>query len=202
MKLVVKVPATTANLGPGFDCLGLALDWWNSITVESAAATEIVLKGDSAGLPADGSNMTIENMRLLFDTIGKPMPPVRVTMTNRIPIGRGLGSSAAALIGGLVAGNALAGEPLSRHELLELANRYEGHPDNVSAALYGGFTLSAVEGERVMTVAVEPPRGWRAVLFIHDHALSTKYARKILPKKIPRADAVFNIGRAALHQRN
>ena len=86
MKLSVTVPATTANLGPGFDCLGLALDWWNTITVEPAAKLEVRLRGDSEGLPADASNMTIENMLLLFKHVGKPMPPVCVTMTNRIPI--------------------------------------------------------------------------------------------------------------------
>jgi len=198
MRFKIDVPATTANLGPGFDCLGLALDWRNTIMVEPADALRVRLGGFTEGIPADASNLTIANMRLLFDRIGKPMPPVRVTMTNRIPIGRGLGSSAAALVGGLVAANVLAGEPLSRIELLQLANESEGHPDNVSAALFGGFTISALQGARVTCASVEPPRGWRAVLFIHDHALSTKFARKILPKKIARADAVFNIGRASL----
>jgi homoserine kinase len=194
----IDVPATTANLGPGFDCLGLALDWWNTIVVEPADKLCVTLRGLTEGIPADASNMTIENMQLLFERIGKPMPPLRVTMTNRIPIGRGLGSSAAALVGGLVAGNALAGEPLSRFELLELANESEGHPDNVSAALFGGFTISVFEGARVTSASVEPPPAWRAVLFIHDHALSTKFARRILPKKVSRADAVYNIGRASL----
>lgn len=198
MRYKIDVPATTANLGPGFDCLGLALDWWNTIVVEPADALRVRLRGFTEGIPADASNLTIENMQLLFDRIGKPMPPARVTMTNRIPIGRGLGSSAAALVGGLVAANLLAGEPLSRMELLQLANESEGHPDNVSAALFGGFTVSALQGTRVTCASVEPPRGWRAVLFIHDHELSTKFARKILPKKISRADAVFNIGRASL----
>lgn len=198
MRYKIDVPATTANLGPGFDCLGLALDWWNTIQVEPSETLCVKLRGLTEDIPADETNMTLENMRCFFERIGKSAPPVKITMTNRIPIGRGLGSSAAALVGGLVAGNLLAGEPLSRFELLELANELEGHPDNVSAALYGGFTVSAFEGARVTSASVEPPRGWRAVLFIHDHALSTKYARKILPKTIARADAVFNIGRASL----
>lgn len=198
MRYKIDVPATTANLGPGFDCLGLALDWWNTIVVEPADEWKIQVRGLCEGIPADTSNMTIENMQLFFDRIGKKMPPVHITMTNRIPIGRGLGSSAAALVGGLVAANVLTGEPMSRFELLELANESEGHPDNVSAALYGGFTVSSFEGADVTSVSVEPPQAWRAVLFIHDHALSTKFARKILPKKISRADAVFNIGRASL----
>ena len=198
MRYKIDVPATTANLGPGFDCLGLALDWWNSIVVEPANDWKIQVRGLTENISADKTNMTIEHMQLFFKRVGKKMPPVHITMTNRIPIGRGLGSSAAALVGGLVAGNVLAGEPLSRFELLELANECEGHPDNVSAAIFGGFTVSAFEGAQVSSVSVEPPKAWRAVLFIHDHALSTKFARKILPKKIARADAVHNIGRAAL----
>lgn len=198
MRFKIDVPATTANLGPGFDCLGLALDRWNSITVEHADEWKIQVRGLTENIPADKTNMTIEHMQLFYERIGKPLPPVEITMTNRIPVGRGLGSSAAALVGGLMAGNELAGEPLSRFELLELANECEGHPDNVSAAIFGGFTVSAFEGTRVSSVSVEPPRAWRAVLFVHDHALSTKFSRKILPKKVARADAVHNIGRAAL----
>lgn len=198
MRFRIDVPATTANLGPGFDCLGLALDWWNSITVERATEWKIQVRGLTEDIPADKTNMTIEHMQVFYDRIGRPLLPVQITMTNRIPVGRGLGSSAAALVGGLLAGNALAGEPMSRFELLELANECEGHPDNVSAAIFGGFTVSAFEGARVSSISVEPPRAWRAVLFVHDHALSTKFARKILPKKVTRADAVHNIGRAGL----
>ena len=198
MRYKIDVPATTANLGPGFDCLGLAFDWWNTVVVEPAAAWRIQVRGLSEGIPADKTNMVIENIQYFFNRIGKPLPSMHVSMTNRVPIGRGLGSSATALVGGLVAGNLLAGEPLSRFELLEMANEIEGHPDNVSAALFGGFTVSAFEGARVTSASVEPPAAWRAVLFIHDHALSTKFARKILPKKISRADAVYNIGRASL----
>jgi homoserine kinase len=197
-RITINVPATTANLGPGFDCLGLALDWWNTITVERAGKFSVHLRGDSEGLPADDTNMVIEHIRILYKHLGAQMPPLRVTMTNRIPIGKGFGSSAAALVGGLVAGNALAGTPLSAQELLELANELEGHPDNVSAAIFGGFTISAFEGGRVVCAAVEPAENWRAVVYIPDHALSTKKARKVLPDQISRADAVFNIGRAAL----
>lgn len=198
MKITVHVPATSANLGPGFDCFGLALDWWNTIVVSPAAKLEVRLRGESAGLPADASNHTIRAMQLLFQHIGKPMPPARVLMTNRIPIARGLGSSAAALVGGLVAGNALAGTPLTAQELLELANEVEGHPDNVSAALFGGFTISTVDGGRVVSASVEPPADWRAVVFVPDKPLATRTARQVLPNEISRADAVHNIGRAAL----
>lgn len=197
-RITVNVPATTANLGPGFDCLGLALDWWNTITVESARTFQVKLRGDSAGLPADESNMVVEHIRIFYKHIGAPMPTLRVSMTNRIPIGKGFGSSAAALVGGLITGNALAGTPLTAQEILELANELEGHPDNVSAAIFGGFTISVFDGHRVVCASVEPSEHWRAVVYIPDHALSTKTARKILPPSVSRADAVFNIGRAAL----
>ncbi len=197
-RLTIHVPATSANLGPGFDCFGLALDWWNTISVQPARTFQVKLRGDSAGLPADETNMVIEHIRILFQHIGAPMPTLRVTMTNRIPIGKGFGSSAAALVGGLLAGNALAGTPLTAQEILELANELEGHPDNVSAALFGGFTISAFDGERVVCASVEPSEHWRAVVYIPDHALSTKTARAVLPSNVSRRDAIFNIGRAAL----
>jgi homoserine kinase len=197
-RITVNVPATTANLGPGFDCLGLALDWWNTVTVEPARTTQIRLRGNSEGLAADETNMVVEHIRTLFAHVGQGMPTLRVTMTNRIPIGRGFGSSAAALVGGLVAGNALAGTPLTAQEILELANEVEGHPDNVSAAIFGGFTISALDGPRVVCASIEPAPEWRAVVFIPDHPLSTKKARKVLPSEISRADAVFNLGRVAL----
>lgn len=197
-RIIVHVPATTANLGPGFDCLGLALDWWNTIVVEPARTFQVKLRGDSKGLPADETNMVIEHIRIFYDQIGARMPTLRVTMTNRIPIGKGLGSSAAALVGGLMAGNALAGTPLTAQEILELANELEGHPDNVSAAIFGGFTISAFDGQRVVCASIEPSPQWRAVMYLPDHALATKTARKILPSQISRADAIFNISRAAL----
>lgn len=199
MKITVNVPATTANLGPGFDCLGLALDWWNTIVVESAPREMAVrIRGLNEGLPADPSNVTWRAMADLFERVGVELPRVRVTMTNRIPIGRGLGSSAAAIVGGLVAANAWYKNPLNRDELLALATDIEGHPDNVSAALFGGLTIVIADGARPVATQIIPPPTWRAVLFVPEQALSTKFAREILPKKISRADAVFNIGRAAL----
>ena len=121
MKLTVNVPATTANLGPGFDCLGLALQWWNTLVVEDARALDVRVRGLSEGLPADVTNVAVQAMTELFGRVGREFPPLRITMTNRIPIGRGLGSSAAAIVGGLVAANAWAGDPLSAEEVLEMA---------------------------------------------------------------------------------
>jgi homoserine kinase len=199
MKLVVRVPATTANLGPGFDCLGLALQIWNTIAVEeSPKGVQVRLLGDSENLALDRSNLVLLSMEEVFRRSRRRFPNLRVTMTNRIPIGRGLGSSAAAIAGGVVAANAWAGEKLSPDQLLALATELEGHPDNVSAALLGGLTIVVREGEKTSAAKVRPPRGWRAVLFIPGHALSTKFAREILPTQITREDAIYNIGRAAL----
>ena len=199
MKLVVHVPATTANLGPGFDCLGLALQIWNTIVVEeSIKPPEVRLRGHLENLATDRSNLTLRAMEELFQRGRMRFPNVRVTMTNRIPVGRGLGSSAAAITGGLVAANAWAREKFSHDNLLALATELEGHPDNVSAALLGGLTIVIREGENTFAARVRPPRGWRAILFIPEHTLSTKFAREILPQQIAREDAIYNIGRAAL----
>ncbi len=204
MKITVRVPATTANLGPGFDCLGLALKLWNTITVRESPSEGVdwrdcerrPLSGDE--LSALGTNLTLTAMSELFRR-GKVGPPaVQVRATNCIPIGRGLGSSAAAIVGGLVAVNAWIGDHFSRQELLELAVELEGHPDNVSAALLGGLTIAIREGNKTYATSVRPPRAWRAILFIPDQGLSTKFARTVLPARVEREDAVYNIGRAAL----
>ncbi len=211
MKLNVRVPATTANLGPGFDCLGLALQLWNTILVEdlpeSATAElevrvrgESTVSGETVVSPRDANNLVVRAMRELFDAARTDFPPLRVTMTNRIPIGRGLGSSAAAIVGGLVAANAWLDKRFGDEELLALATELEGHPDNVSAALHGGLAISVASANsgKLFTVRISPPRGWRAVLFIPEQALSTQFARGVLPRRVPREDAVFNVGRAAL----
>lgn len=199
MKLTVNVPATTANLGPGFDCLGLGLDIWNTIVVEPAdGALEVRVRGADESLPRNADNVTVQAMAELFQELDKPFPNLRVTMTNRIPIGRGFGSSAAAIVGGLVAANEWYGGKLPKEQLLVLASRIEGHPDNVSAALYGGLTIVVSVDGAPIVARMDPPRGWRAVLFVPAQTLSTKFARKVLPRRVTRADAVFNIGRAAL----
>lgn len=199
MKIIVRVPATTANLGPGFDCLGLALQIWNTIVVqESEKGMQVHLRGHSYSLAASRENLVLRSMEEMFRRARVRFPDVSVTMTNRIPIGRGLGSSAAAIAGGLVAANTWMGSKVEQDELLALATELEGHPDNVSAALLGGLTIVIREGERAFTARVRPPRGWRAVLFIPEAALSTKFAREVLPQLIARDDAIYNIGRAAL----
>jgi homoserine kinase len=201
MKLTIRIPATTANLGPGFDCLGLALDWWNTLVVEDIPrGIEVLLRGTYAeGLPRDESNLVVQTMFDLFARAKrKARRGLRITMTNEIPVGRGLGSSAAAIVGGLLAANGLLEDRFTREELVNLATVIEGHPDNVTAALSGGLVVMTREAERVVFTRVKVVPGLRAVVFVPEHALSTKLARDILPKEVSRADAVFNIGRAAM----
>ncbi len=203
MKISVRVPATTANLGPGFDCLGLALQVWNTITItESPGGAELHWRKHTRSSPHDlppgATNLVLHAMNEFFQRVQLPLPRVRVTTTNCIPIGRGLGSSAAAIVGGLVAANAWAGNKLTTQQLLELATEIEGHPDNVSAALLGGLTIAIREDANVFAVNVRPPRGWRAVVFIPAQELSTQFARTVLPQRITREDAIYNIGRVAL----
>ena len=199
MRVRVRVPATSANLGPGFDALGLALTLYNEIDVEPAARTTVLVEGEGAGrLPTSEKNVVVRAMRLVYDAARRPVEPWTIRCVNRIPPARGLGSSAAAWVGGLVAGNALLGAPLDREALFRLAVRAEGHPDNVAAAVYGGLTVAAGEGDRVVAVSLPVPPSLVWVVLIADTTSSTADARAVLPSTVPRLDAVFNVQRVAL----
>ena len=195
----VKIPATSANLGPGFDCLGLALQLYNSIIVEPSRPFKISLTGSyQDGIPADESNLVWRTMCHFWKLIHYPIPSVALTFENNIPPSRGLGSSSAAIVGGLVAANALAGSPYSKYKLLQIANALEGHPDNVTPALYGGVTLSIpTEGGMIPRVLSQTPN-FKAVVVIPNTLLNTAKARGILPPDVSRKDAVFNISHAGL----
>jgi homoserine kinase len=199
-RIVVRIPATTANLGPGFDALGLALTLYNRLTVERLpGGLEIRNRGHGVDrLPADATNLTYRAFRQVFERLGEPVPPVRITGEIEVPLSRGLGSSAAAVVGGLVAGNELAGSRLSQEELLHLAAAMEGHPDNVAPALLGGFTVACLTDDRVSCIRLEPPSELRAVVAIPNQELPTAQARAALPRMVPHAHAVLNVGRAAL----
>ena len=207
-KVKVRVPATTANMGPGFDCLGMALDIWNTVVVEidgvetadAASDADIVsVSGEGMGsLPTGSDNLVYKSFRRVFDGIGKCVPPVRIICENEIPLGRGLGSSAAAVAGGLLAGSTFSGANLSRERLLELAAEIEGHPDNAAAAVMGGCRIVVSDGDRFLTDAVSIPNELKAVLFVPDVPMPTNEARGILSPTVDRQDAVFNIGRTAL----
>ena len=200
MKLKIRVPATTANLGPGFDCLGLALDWWNIIEVETIdrGIQVYVDCPEGVDIPRNRNNLVVYGMEAVFRLAKRKRLPCRVRISTGIPIARGLGSSSAAIVGGLVAANTLLDNMYSRDELVTIATRIEGHPDNVAPALLGGLMVAAMEGRQVTVARFPVPRELRCVLFIPDQALLTKQARGILPKRIPRKDAVYNASRVAL----
>jgi homoserine kinase len=199
MRVSVRVPATTANLGPGFDALGLALSLHNEVVVVPGDGLTVRVEGEGAGrLPTTDRNVVVRGIELVHHEVGRAFPGGAVTCVNRIPPARGLGSSAAAWVGGLVAGNALLGSPLGREALLVLAARAEGHPDNVAAALLGGLTVSCGEGEGATAVALPVPPGLRWVALIPEVTSATAEARAVLPAAVPRADAVFNVQRVAL----
>ena len=198
----VAAPATTANLGPGYDCLGMALDIWNTIEVDplpSGEAPSVSISGEGAGeLEEDTGNLVYRSMDFLFRELGRPMPPVRVHCDNEIPLARGLGSSAAAIAGGLAAANALADGEFSARDLLEMAATIEGHPDNVAAAVMGGLQLVVTEESTLYTVPVSVPAEIHAVVYIPDVRIATADARAVLPGELPVADAVHNMSRVAL----
>jgi homoserine kinase len=202
--LRVTVPATSANLGPGFDSLGLALDLRDELDGELAGSGLVVeVTGEGAGsVPLDESHLVVRAMRTAFDALGGQPAGLRLRCANAIPHARGLGSSAAAVVGGLVLARALVDEGRRRLDdevLLELAVRLEGHPDNVAPALRGGFVISGCdERDQVYAVgsAVDPRVSVAA--FVPPEPLSTEVARGLLPATVPHADAAADAGAAAL----
>ena len=197
-RVEVAAPATTANLGPGFDCLAMALDVWNTVTLEvGGRGVEVHGEGDGV-LSLGADNLVHRAAEALFRETGMSPPNFALTCHNAIPLERGLGSSAAAAVGGLLAANALCGEPLSPHDLLRLAVRLEGHPDNAAAALFGGCQIVAQDGDELLCAPAPLPSKLRAVLFIPDEAMNTAQARAVLPPVVSRQDAAFNAARTAL----
>jgi len=199
VKFQVRVPATSANMGPGFDCLGIAVELFNTITVEEASSFSIEIKGEGQNtLTRNTNNLVYRAMDRVFARLNRQPPPVRLSCVNEIPLSRGLGSSSAAIVGGIVAANHLAGSLLSREELLFLAVEMEGHGDNVTPALFGGCQIVLKDEARFIHIPVPVSPGLTGAVFIPDFSMSTAEGRRILPVQIPRSDAVYNIGRAAL----
>lgn len=197
--VTVKVPATTANLGPAFDCVGLALDLFNSVTLAIADKQSFVITGEGEKfLPKSADNRVFKAVQAVYSEINKPLPTLALSCDNRIPLVRGLGSSSAAALGGLAAANALEGGPISTERILEMAVEIEGHPDNVAPALLGGCQIVVQNGAKIVTSSVKVADGLKAVLFIPDFQMSTSKARSLLAKDVSRKDAVFNMGRTAL----
>lgn len=199
MRVHVRVPATSANLGPGFDALGLALALYNEVVAEESDRVSVKLQGEGADrLARDGANVVARGVKLAYEAAGRPFRGCALECVNRIPTSRGLGSSAAAWVGGLAAGNALLGSPLSRERLLGLAAQAEGHPDNVAAAVFGGLTVSCGSGDGVTAVTLPVPTSITWVVLVPEVTSATAEARALLPRSVPREDAVFNVQRVAL----
>ncbi|MCL2583301.1 MAG: homoserine kinase [Streptosporangiales bacterium] len=200
----VTVPATSANLGPGYDTLGLALGLHDTVSarvVPSGPSLSLSVSGEGASEVADAGekHLIVRAMRATFDDLGIAQPPgLQLRCVNRIPHGRGLGSSAAAICAGILAARALAGAPAGPDDALPLASGLEGHPDNVAPCLYGGLTVAWLAGESARAVRVEPLETIKPVLLIPDSPVSTEVARGLLPEKVTHADAAANAGRAAL----
>lgn len=199
MGTAVLVPATSANLGPGFDSFALALDLHNRFEAELADEWRIDVAGEGAGLLAtDSTNIVARAMARAFEHGGRPELRARIGCLNRVPTGSGLGSSSAAIVGGLLLGEALVEADFGEQARLELAAEIEGHPDNVAAALLGGFTVCWTDDQHARCARFEPARGLAAVVVPAVEELSTAVARAMLPDAVPHADAAFNVAHAGL----
>lgn len=210
MKVTVKVPATTANLGPGFDCFGLALTLYNKVTLEELVYPDKGLiinliqgEEDNANslitIPTDKTNIVYRAVELLYNYVGQVPPDLRINIKTDIPIAKGLGSSASVIVGGILAANKLLGNPADEAALLSIANELEGHPDNTTPAIVGGFCISSLEDDgSIIYNKTEWPEDWKIAVCIPGFELATQISRSVLPEHVPMQDAVFNLKRTAM----
>lgn len=198
-KVRVKVPASTANLGPGFDTLGMALNLYAWIEMSEAETTHIELLGEQmSGIPTDKRNLIYQVAQMVFEKAGVNIPELRIAMYSDIPLTRGLGSSASAIVGGLAAANALLDQPLPADELFQIATSLEKHPDNVGASLFGGLIVAFWDGARAEHIKIVPDERLEVLVAIPQFELSTEKARHVLPQEQPLANAVFNVGHSSV----
>jgi homoserine kinase len=191
-KVKVKVPASTANLGPGFDAIGMAFQLYTTISLEVSDETIIRLHGPNlSGIPADKSNLVYTIAARVFEKAGFAVPELIMDIDSEIPLTRGLGSSASAIVGALVAANELAGRPFTMDELYHMATKEEGHPDNVGASFFGGIVVALMEQDRVPYVRLPVPEHLEAITVIPHFMLSTEKARGVLPSMYSRQDVVY-----------
>lgn len=211
MKVSVKVPATTANIGPGFDCLGMALPIYNTITIEETVlpgtGIEINVIAESAAIdelslehiPLDENSLVYKAVELLYNSIGQTPSELKINIHSNIPVARGLGSSASVIVGALIAANELLGKPADEVALLSIACEIEGHPDNITPAIVGGLVLSSQEEDgSVVYRKLNWPNEWAITVCVPDFELSTDIARSVLPKEVPMKDAIFNAQRLGM----
>lgn len=193
----ITVPATSANLGSGFDSLGLALTMYNTIYLEEYDGIDIVSL-DDVEVPTDESNLIYSSAKRIYEILDKPFKGLKIRQKNDIPMARGLGSSSACLVGGLMGANALLGNALTKDELINLSAAIEGHPDNTTPAILGGLVTCAVDHGKVYSVSVPVDGHAKFVALIPPETLKTFHARSVLPQTVSRENSVFNLSRAAL----
>lgn len=211
MKVSVKVPATTANMGPGFDCVGMALPIYNTITIEETVlpgtGIEINVLADNDSIdqlsldhiPLDENSIVYKAVELLYNSIGQTPSELKINIHSNIPVARGLGSSSSVIVGALIAANELLGRPADEVALLSIACEIEGHPDNITPAIVGGLVISSQEDDgSVIYRKLDWPSDWAVTVCVPDFELSTDIARSVLPKEVPMKDAIFNAKRLAM----
>ena len=211
MKVSVKVPATTANLGPGFDCMGMALPIYNTITIEetvlpgTGVEINVIADDDKTDelslehIPMDENSIIYKAVELLYNSIGQTPSELKITVHSQIPIARGLGSSASVIVGGLLAANELLGKPADEAALLSIATEVEGHPDNVTPAIVGGLVLTSSEDDgSIIYKKLDWPKEWTITVCVPEYELATDISRSVLPKEVPMEDAVFNAKRLGM----
>ena len=214
MKVSVKVPATSANLGPGFDCMGLAIPLYNTITIEETvlpgtgieinvlAAEGVENELSLEHIPMDENSIIYKAVELLYNSIGQSPSELKITIQSQIPIARGLGSSASVIVGGLIAANELLGRPADEVALLSIATEVEGHPDNVTPAIVGGLVITSQEDDgSIVYRKLDWPDEWHLTVCVPDYELATDISRSVLPKEVPMPDAVFNAQRMGMFVR-
>ncbi len=211
MKVSIRVPATVANIGPGFDCLGMALPLYNTITIEetvlpgSGVEINVIASEDMNNelslehIPMDENSIVYKAVELLYNSIGQTPSELKITIHSEIPIAKGLGSSASVIVGGLIAANELLGKPADEAALLSIATEVEGHPDNVTPAIIGGLVFSSIEEDgSILYRKLDWPEEWVLTLCVPETELATEIARSVLPSEVPMADAVYNAQRMAM----
>lgn len=197
----VRVPATIANIGSGFDCIGLAVDLWNSVTVERGAFAMDIVGRNGAGLPKDATNLLATGALMAFRKLGvdeEDAPALRYKAAQNIPVGSGLGSSSAALVAGILAGAAIIGATLSNDEIIQIAADAEGHADNIAPALLGGGVIGIRDESRWLVAPVNLPNDLTAVVFCPEQEVNTNASRAALPERVAMSDAVYNLGRGMM----
>ncbi len=198
----MRIPATTANMGPGFDCIGMAFDMYNYIDfapLDVVGACELTSDGAAGKIDLSKDNLIYKAYAAVFEYLNQPVMGIKMHFENNVPYSRGLGSSSAALIGGVKVANEVLDNPLSDTEVLNIALKFEGHPDNIAPALLGGVVISGLDEDgAVFYSKITPPANLHCTVIIPDYPLATKKAREVLPQQFTMKDAVYNVGRMAM----